>query len=190
MDQNKLVKRLIAGDKTVVNELYKKYSSKLYHFALNYLKSEPDALDVVQEVFINLWNNRKKLHKTSNLDAYLFTIAKNTVISLFRKKLSEKQYIEYLKDKTIINGIDTEKQVSYELLSEKINQLVDQLPPQQKRVYVLSKKQGLSNKRVANELEISVKTVEDHISKAKKFLKEKLSEYGACTLLFIELFIH
>lgn len=189
MDQSKQVKRLISGDKIVVNELYKKYSTRLYHFAYNYLKSEADALDVVQEVFINLWDNRKKLHKNSNLDAYLFTITKNTVISVFRKKLSEKEYIESLKNKVVVNGIDTETQVNYELLTQKLNQLIDQLPPQRKRVYILSKKQGLSNKRVANELKISVKTVEDHISKAKKFLKERLSEYGVCTLLFIELFI-
>ncbi|RIJ48180.1 RNA polymerase sigma-70 factor [Maribellus luteus] len=189
MDQAKLVKRLISGDKIVVNELYEKYSAKLYHFAFGYLKSEPDALDIVQEVFVNLWENRKKLNKDSNLNAYLFTIAKNTIISVFRKKLSEKQYLEDLKNKVVVNAIDTESRVNYDLLTEKITHLVDQLPPQRKKVYVLSKEKGFSNQAVADELGISVKTVEDHITKARKFLKDNLSEYGLFALLFIELFV-
>ena len=189
MDQAKQVQRLISGDKTVVNELYETYSTKLYHFAFGYLKSEPDALDIVQEVFISLWNNRKKLSKDSNLNAYLFSVAKNTVISVFRKKISEKQYLEELKDKVVTNGVDTESKVNYDILSEKIKELVDQLPPQRKKIYILSKEEGYSNKAVAEELGISVKTVEDHLSKATKFLRKNLSEYGFIALLFIELFV-
>ncbi len=189
MDQTKQVQRLISDDKTAVNELYEMYSKKLYHFAFGYLKSEPDALDIVQEVFISLWNNRKKLSKDSNLNAYLFSIAKNTVISVFRKKISEKQYLEELKDKVVTNGVDTESKVNYDILSEKIKELVDQLPPQRKKIYILSKEEGYSNKAVAEELGISVKTVEDHLSKATKFLRKNLSEYGFIALLFIELFV-
>jgi RNA polymerase sigma-70 factor (ECF subfamily) len=189
MDEDKRLKRLIAGDKTAVNELYDEYSAKLYHFAFGYLKSEPDALDIVQEVFVNFWNNRKNLKKGSNLDAYLFTIAKNTVISVFRKKLSEKEYLENLKFKVIDNSIDTESKVNYDLLAEKIQQLIGQLPPQRKRIYIMCKEKGYTNQSVADELNISLKTVEDHMAKARKFLKENLSEYGLLALLFIELFI-
>ncbi|MFV0591720.1 MAG: RNA polymerase sigma factor [Draconibacterium sp.] len=189
MTQNKQVQRLISDDKLVINELYEQYSPKIYHFALGYLKSEPDALDIVQEVFINLWDKRKKLKKDSNLNAYLFSIAKNAVISVFRKKLSEKQYLEELKGKVVISAVDTESRVNYDMLSEKIAQLVDQLPPQRKRVYFLNKEKGYSNQLVADELGISVKTVEDHITKARKFLKDNLKEYGYIALLFVELFI-
>ena len=188
-DRDKWVKQLIAGDKTAVNELYELYSSKLYHFAFGYLKSEADALDIVQEVFVNLWNNRKGLNKNSNIDAYLFTIAKNTIISVFRKKLLEKAYLENLRYKVVDNSIDTESKVNYDLLAEKIQQLIDQLPPQRKRIYVMCKEKGYTNQSVANELNISIKTVEDHMTKARKFLKENLSEYGFFALLFIDLFI-
>ncbi len=189
MNGTEKIKRLIAGDKTVINELYEKYSAKLYRFAFGYLKSEPDSLDIVQEVFVSLWSNREKLKEDSNLDSYLFTVAKNTIISVFRKKLSEKNYLETLRFKVVNNSISTENQVEYELLSKKIKQLVEQLPPQRKLVYELSKEKGYSNRMVADELSISVKTVEDHITKARKFLKENLKEYGLFALLFIELFI-
>ncbi len=188
-DRDKQVKLLMAGDKTAVNELYREYGPKLYHFALGYLKSEPDALDIVQEVFVNLWDNRKNLKKGSNIDAYLFTVAKNTIISVFRKKLSEKTYLENLRHKVTNNSIDTESEVNYRMLAEEIKKLIAQLPPQRQRIYIMCKEKGYTNQAVADELGISVKTVEDHIGKAHKFIKGNLRKYGFFAFLFIELFI-
>jgi RNA polymerase sigma-70 factor (ECF subfamily) len=190
MNNEKLINRFIDGDKTAINDLYAEYSPRLYRFAMAYLKSESEVLDIVQEVFVNVWVNRNKLKKDSNLDAYLFTVAKNTIVSVFRKKLSEKDYLDHLKNKTITNSIDTESQFNYNQLSDKLNDLIEQLPPQRKKIYQLSKEQGLANKTIAAELGISIKTVEDHLSKASKFIKQNLTEYGFLALLFIDLFIN
>ncbi|WP_167612283.1 RNA polymerase sigma factor [Maribellus sediminis] len=190
MNKDKLINRFISGDKTAINDLYAEYSPRLYRFAMAYLKSESEVLDIVQEVFVNLWINRNKLKKDSNLDAYLFTVTKNTIISVFRKKLSEKDYLEHLKHKVIINSIDTESQFNYNQLSKELENLIEQLPPQRKKIYQLSKVQGLPNNTIAMELGISVKTVEDHLSKASKFIKKNLTELGFLALLFIDLFIN
>jgi RNA polymerase sigma-70 factor (ECF subfamily) len=190
MNNEKLINRFIDGDKTAINDLYAEYSPRLYRFAMAYLKSESEVLDIVQEVFVNVWVNRNKLKKDYNLDAYLFTVAKNTIVSVFRKKLSEKDYLDHLKNKTITNSIDTESQFNYNQLSDKLNDLIEQLPPQRKKIYQLSKEQGLANKTIAAELGISIKTVEDHLSKASKFIKQNLTEYGFLALLFIDLFIN
>ncbi|WP_163325443.1 RNA polymerase sigma factor [Draconibacterium mangrovi] len=190
MNNEKLINRFIDGDKTAINDLYAEYSPRLYRFAMAYLKSESEVLDIVQEVFVNVWMNRNKLKKDSNLDAYLFTVAKNTIVSVFRKKLSEKDYLEHLKNKSITNSIDTESQFNYNQLSNKLNDLIEQLPPQRKKIYQLSKEQGLANKTIAAELGISIKTVEDHLSKASKFIKKNLTEYGFLALLFIDLFVN
>ncbi len=189
MNNEKLINRFIDGDKSAINDLYAEYSPRLYRFAMAYLKSESEVLDIVQEVFVNVWMNRNKLKKDSNLDAYLFTVAKNTIVSVFRKKLSEKDYLDHLKNKTITNSIDTESQFNYNQLSDKLNDLVEQLPPQRKKIYQLSKERGLANKTIAAELGISIKTVEDHLSKASKFIKKNLTEYGFLALLFIDLFV-
>ncbi|WP_319481819.1 RNA polymerase sigma-70 factor [uncultured Draconibacterium sp.] len=190
MNNEKLINRFIDGDKTAINDLYAEYSPRLYRFAIAYLKSESEVLDIVQEVFVNVWINRNKLKKDSNLDAYLFTVAKNTLVSVFRKKLSEKDYLEHLRNKSITNSIDTESQFNYNQLSDKLSDLVEQLPPQRKKIYQLSKERGLANKTIATELGISVKTVEDHLSKASKFIKKNLTEYGFIALLFIDLFVN
>lgn len=184
-----LLKQFKSDDKNAINQLYEIYSRKLYNFAFSYLKTEEDALDVVQNVFISLWDKRKNINDDTNLDAYLFTVTKNAVISLFRKKAQEKDYLEHLRSTVVISQNVTEEQYDYEILYAKIQQLIEELPKQRKHIFKLDKEQGLSNKEIAEKLNISVKTVEDHKAKAKRFLKEKLAESGFAVLLFIDVFL-
>ena len=189
MEKSKLLKQIKSGNKNAINELYQLYSNRLYRFAFGYLKSDEDTRDIIQEVFIRLWSRRKELDDQTNLEAILFTIAKNVIITTFRKKITEKEYLEHLKFLVVKNNSDTEEQVDFNLLSEKVKHLVNQLPKQRKRIFILSKEKGYTNKAIAEELKISVKTVEDHMTKARKFLKENLKEYGFLAILFYELFV-
>lgn len=184
MEGSSILKQLKSGNKNAINELYVRYSSRLYRFAFGYLKSEEDARDVIQEVFIRLWSNRGKINEETNLEAFLFAVAKNTIISAFRKKISEKEYLEQLRFLVVKNSSDTEKQVDYTLLNEKVQQLIHSLPEQRQRIYLLSRGKGYSNKSIAEELHISLKTVEDHLTKARKYLKENLKEYGLLNMFF------
>ena len=146
-------------------------------------------MDVVQDVFISLWKKRYDLNDDTNLDAFLFTVAKNSVISIFRKKISEKEYLKYLQQVSVLFHCDNEEQFDYQNLSEKIHELVGRLPEQRKRIFQMSKEKGMSNKAIAEELCISVKTVEDHMTKARRFIREHLTEHGLIAILFYELFI-
>lgn len=184
-----ILKQFRANDKNAINRLYELYSGKLYRFAFSYLKTEEDSLDVIQTVFLNLWDKRKQLKEDTNLEAYLFTITKNAVISIFRKKVQEKNYLEHLRHTAIVSHNHTEEQYDYEVLSEKIRELIEELPEQRQRIFKLDKEKGLSNKEIAEKLNISVKTVEDHKLKAKRFIKEKLGKSGFVALLFVELFL-
>ncbi len=161
MTDHKLIQNLKAGDKHALNELYFRYSKRLYSFTFNYLKTEPDTLDLIQDVFIKLWINRQTLKHDSQLDSYIFTITRNEIISTFRKKITEKAYYDHLKNTVVKNTIATEPQVDYDLLSEEVGKLIGNLPSNRQHIYRLSKEQGYSNKQIAQELQISVKTVED-----------------------------
>jgi len=184
-----LLQQFKANDKNAINLLYEKYSKRLYGFAFSYLKTEADAMDVVQEVFINVWNKRNDLRSDTNLEAYLFTVTKNSVISIFRKKITEKQYFEHLKAVTVLHHSDTEETLDYEALSARLKELVTRLPEQRQLIFKMSKEKGMSNKAIADELQISIKTVEDHMTKARHFLKSQLTDYGIIALLFFELFV-
>ncbi len=176
------------NDKDAINDIFLAYSKRLYNFAFAYLKTEGDSKDVVQDVFVSLWNNRHSLKEDTNLEAYLFTITRNSVISIFRKKITEYEYLKHLRKTAIFQYSENEEQYDYESLSAKIKELIDQLPEQRKLIFKLSKEQGLSNKAIAEELNISVKTVEDHMTKARRFLRSHLTEYGIVALLFYEMF--
>jgi len=180
---NKLLKQIKLNDKDAIDSIFEAYAKRLYHFALAYLKTEGDAKDVVQDVFVNFWNSRNSLKEDTHLEAYLFTVTKNSIISIFRKKITEKEYLKHLRETSIFQYAENDEQYDYERLSLKIKELVDKL------VFKLSKEKGLSNKAIAEELNISVKTVEDHITKARRFLKSRLAEYGIIAILFFDLFI-
>ena len=184
-----LFKQFKSNDKNAITSLYNAYSRRLYNFAFAYLKTEEDAMDVVQEVFISIWNKRDTLNDDTNLEAYLFTVTKNSVISFFRKKTTEKEYLDYLYYKVVRQHSDNGEQYDYNHLSDRIRELTEQLPTQRKLIFKLSKEKGLSNKAIAEELNISIKTVEDHMTKARHFMKSQLTEYGILALLFYELFV-
>ena len=183
------VQRLKLDDRTVIDEIYALYHSKIFRFSLAYLKNEEDAYDVVQEVFIKLWENRLVLKKDTNFDAFLFVIAKNAVLSLFRKRATEQKYLDYLAQAATSNTQGTEEQIDYTFLKERYKQLIDQLPPKRKEVFRLSREKGLSNKEIALMKGIAEKTVEDHISKSLFFFKQHLGSFGIWTALFYFLFV-
>lgn len=188
-DDSKIVHGLINGDKTAIDLIYNTYHKRIYAFAFAYLKVREDALDVVHEVFLKMWKNRHCLDPDTNLEAFIFTVTRNTVLSIFRKKASEKEYLDYLASVTVKQDIDTQNLLDYHFLQESINRLIEDLPPKRKQVFIYSHNEGLSNKEISRRLDISEKTVEDHITKALAFLKVKMHDMGLIASLFAYLFL-
>ena len=143
--------RLRMDDRRIIDEIYALYHYKIFRFSLAYLKNEEDAYDLVQEVFIKLWENRMVLNKDTHFDAFLFTIARNSVLSLFRKRITEQKYIDYLTVAATSNTQGTEEQTDYTFLKERYEQLIEKLPPKRQEIFKLSREKGLSNKEIATE---------------------------------------
>jgi RNA polymerase sigma-70 factor (ECF subfamily) len=183
-----LMREIKADNMFAFDVLFKKYSKRLYKFGFSILKSKEEAENLVQDVYLNLWENRNNVEKNSSVKCYLFTIAYNSAISIIRKKVKESQYIEYLK--TIQN---TEKPVNLEIeyneLTDNLNQIIKSLPPRQKEVYLLHRVEGLKYNEIAERLNISVNTIENHISRALKTIRKKLENYSLIMTLFVHLFL-
>lgn len=184
-----LAERLRNDDKTAIDEIFTLYHNRIFRFSVAYLKNDNDAYDIVQDVFIKLWESRFALHVDTNFDAFIFTIAKNTVLSLFRKRLSEQKYLDYLSENFSSDSYDTEEQTNYAFLLQKYEQIVATLPLKRKEIFRMSRDLGLTNKEIALRQGISEKTVEDHITKALVYLKMQLKSYGIWTLLFYFMFV-
>jgi RNA polymerase sigma-70 factor (ECF subfamily) len=181
--------RLRSDDKKVMEEIFALFHARIFRFSIAYLKNEPDAYDLVQEVFIKIWESRYALKKDTNFEAYIFTIAKNAMLSLFRKRLTEQKYLDYLAQAGTLDNGETEEQTNFIFLKRQYEELIEHLPPKRKEIFLLSREKGLSNKEIALLKGISEKTVENQITKALVFFRHHLSSYGIWTALFYYLFI-
>ena len=180
---------LKSGDFEAFDQLFKKYGKRLYGFAIGYLKSHEDAEELVQDIFVKVWENRAELDENQSFNSYLFTIAKNTILNHFRKKVHQQSYIEYIKQHTKLIHTKTEEDIIFSDLDAQAKKVIDQLPSRRREIFLLSRERGYNNEEIAQRLNISKKTVENQITHALKFIREQLGSKNLIPLLFISLFL-
>ena len=161
------------GDISSFNQLYNCYRIKLFNFVFRLLKNKEDAEEIVQDTFVKLWQNREAIDPEKISDNYIFTIARNSVLNALRKNHPP---INSIEEKSIIEPAHnrTEEEVLFTDLSAHFQLIINKLPDKRKIIYNLSREKGYSNREIAEELNISVKTVEVQMTKALKFLKENI----------------
>lgn len=179
-----LIDKVKEGDSKAFEELYYIYSERLYYFALRYLKTKEDAEGLVQDIFIKVWENRNGLKQGLSFNAYLFTIAKNTIFNQHRKKVNENTYKEYLRNYIDQYHNKTENDVVLADMKKRIDKSIESLPPQRKLIFQLSRNEGLSYKEIASRLNISEKTVEAHMRLTLKTLRAAVKAEIFLPLLF------
>ena len=188
-EEKSIIIKFKEGDAAAFDAIYHKYSKKLYNFARGLLKDPDSAGEMVQEVFVNLWEKREQIDTAFNFENYIFTITYNSIRKFFRKKSMENK----VKDSLLKNSPEvienTDDSIIYQELLDLANQTIDKLTPKRKTVYKLSREEGMSIKEIAGELNISTRTAENHLSKALKFLKKELAGISLLTLLFYFLFL-
>ncbi|MEN8202237.1 MAG: RNA polymerase sigma-70 factor [Bacteroidota bacterium] len=187
--ENKLIKNLIRGDAYSFDQIFDKYNKRVYAFSLSNLKNKEDAEGVVQEVFLSLWKDRKKLKELKNLEAWIFSICFNVIRKRFRKLARERKHLEKFAETILTADNSTLTEVEYNDLQEKANTIIEKLSPRQKTIFLMSRNKGLSNAEISNQLNISKKTVENHLTNAKAFLKETFLDEHLLTILFFWLFL-
>lgn len=179
-EEGNLLKLIADGDETAFRQLYDLYAGKIYTLALTYLKSPLPSQDIVQEVFIKVWEKRGQLHEVKNFPAYLHVMTRNLLIDQLQKKLP------VYNENTWADNVLTEdrnlpqQQLDYRELATLIQQAVEQLPLRQQQVYRLSRDQHLTHQQIARELKLSYDTVREHMSKALKTIRSIIEKkYGS-----------
>jgi RNA polymerase sigma-70 factor (ECF subfamily) len=184
-DNNVLIESLRNGDESAYTYLINTYHHKLCVYANSLVKNIYSAEDIVQNVFIKVWEQRARLKSDHAIKSFLYKLAYNEFIDLYRKNQSlfslEKMYYDALN--SVVLEDDSE---SFQRILQVVNKKIESLPPKCKEVFVLSKKEGLTNIEIAEHLEVSIKTVEAQITKAFSILRSSLEETikSALFLLF------
>lgn len=189
LGENKLIQKLIGGDASAFDIIFEKYNKKVYSFSISNLKNKEDAEGVVQEVFYCLWNERAKLKVVKSLDAWIFTISFNLIRKHFRKLVRERKTLRNFSEITSSYDTSTDTEVEYSDMLEKVEKIIDRLPLRQKTIFILSQRDGLSNKEISSQLNITNKTVENYLTRAKATLKTAMVDGQLLSLLFFWLFI-
>jgi len=170
-----LIEALRSGDESAYAYLIETYHHKLCVYANSLVKNVYSAEDIVQNVFIKIWEQRTRLKTDHALKSFLYKLVYNEFIDLYRKNQSlfslEKSYYEALN--VIVNEDDSE---SFQRVLNVVNKEIQNLPPKCKQVFILSKKEGLTNIEIAEHLDVSIKTVEAQITKAFSILRSSLDE--------------
>lgn len=184
-----LVRALKGGDVGAFDQLFDLYGKRLFHFSYGYLKSREDAEGVVQETFLKIWRNRKQLNPDLSFKAYVFKIAYHQILELFEKNSQRQAYQHKIIEEAIVFTDEANERLNYQLLLEKVESLIQKLPPRQRDILLKRRKEGIPVKEIAAELGISAKTVENHLTEALKNLRKGLCEEEISGLLFFILFV-
>lgn len=190
MSNSELLSLLKEGDMLAFDAIYEKYCKRIFAFVVRYIKSVPDAEEIVQEVFLKIWENRNKIDVYFSFESYIFTISYNSTISLLRKRVTEKKYIDYLKNLQVAENVfELTDEVYYRELTDQIQSLLSELTPRQKEIFLLSREEGLTHDEIAKRLGISSNTVKNHIVTTLNFLRTKIDNGLVINAFFAFLFL-
>lgn len=166
-----LIKLLIHSDEEAFSELYVRYKDKLSSFCLHLLKSKEETNDIVQEIFIRLWESRAFIDPELSFSSFLYTMARNRILNYFRDADIDEKAKEILAARKVAQEEAIDAHLIYTEYQKILQDAIDRLPPQRRKIFNMSRIESMSHKEIATELGISVNTVQEHISEALKFIK-------------------
>jgi len=159
------------------SELFRKHEHKLYTLALKLTKSDQLAKDIIQDVFLKLWDQRTQLSTIINIEAWLYRVTENKIIDFLRKASADSRLKERIWNQLqqIVN--ESEQYLAAKEYNQIIQKAIDQLPPQRKLIYQLNKENGMNYRQIANELQLSKHTVKNQLSTAVQSVRNFLVKH-------------
>ena len=178
-----LIDRLKMDDETALSAIYKKYWEQLYLSAYHVLKDSQACEDIIQELFIKLWNNRYSITINVSLKAYLYACIRYEVYRQIKTGMLRGGIYDDVLER--IHTPAAYDNIEYKELTEQVSSVVNTLPDKCREVYKLSREECLSHKEIASQLNISTKTVENHLTKALRQLRTSIGSVFLLQILFL-----
>lgn len=189
LTDKQLIRALKDGDEAAFTEIYDRYWKKLLTYAMRSIHLQPEAEDIVQELFVSIWLRRKELDIDYALSTYLYNSARYLAISYIEKNITRSNHIRKLAERLLEEHIETGPEIELEIFSRElqaeIDLLVKELPTKMQEVFLLSRRDHLTYQQIAARLSISEETVKKQIHRAIRILREKLGSPPATLLIAI-----
>ncbi|BDU27061.1 MULTISPECIES: RNA polymerase sigma-70 factor [unclassified Flavobacterium] len=187
IDEKKLLLELSQGSELAFTNVYNQYKNTVYSTAFRITKSKILSEEAVQDIFLKIWQNRETLSEIDHFENYLYIISRNHLFNSIKKIAREATLASEINLKET-GFIDTDTSIKDEQYNIILNQIVEQLPPQQQKVYKMAKLDGLSHQKIGESLGISTETVKKHMAQALKFIRLKISPYMNMFMTFLLFF--
>lgn len=184
-----LVSKLQKGDVGAFDLVYAKYAGKLYGFSFKYLKSAAESEELVQSVFLKVWENHKTLRKESSFKSYLFTIAYNEICNTFKRRKHLQVFVTEQMQRNSLSSSETEELLNYNSTLDQLKEIIAKLPERQRTIFLKCRQESKTNKEIAAELGLSSGTVDNYMSESLKFIRANLQEKNFSVLLLFSLFL-
>ena len=189
LNLEEILARLADNNQAALEELFDYYYPRLYNFSKAFLKLEEGIDDILQEVFVRIWENRRHIKQSYTFESYIFTITRNKLLNELRSRLNNQKTRDRIFQSAVAREYLPFEADEFVELAQKVELLIEELPARQKEIFKLSRIEGLSHKEIAEKLNITAKTVEYHITQAILYIKEKLKAFGLISLLYFYLFL-
>jgi RNA polymerase sigma-70 factor (ECF subfamily) len=187
--EKELLLKVAEGDEDAFTRLFYAYKGKLFSFILDLTLSEAKAEDILQDVFLKIWQARGELGKVENFNAYIFRAAQNRAIDQLRKFSRETLLLRDFSRQGIDPSGRPDEAMLYRQMQQRIGEAVDHLPLKQKQVYLLHKEEGLPHDEIAQKMGLSVSTVQNHMFRAVGNIRAYLGQYYADVPLYVILIL-
>lgn len=176
------------GSPAAFEKLFNLFHAKVYQFILSCVYNKSIAQDLTQSVFLTIWEHRKTIDPTKNINSYIYTISRNAVYRQTERLILHNKFQKSLMEEQNCDDNDIESNLDYQILERHIWELIEKLPSSRKEIFILSRKDGLSNRDIASRLSISEKTVETQITRSIRYIKKYVKPYiSIIGLLIFEL---
>lgn len=181
-NENELLLQVATGDRGAFTKLYSQYLDAAFHYVYLFTKSKDDTEEILQEVFVKIWENREKLGEIQSFKNYLFKAAKNRVLDEVRKEQVRYRVLTEIKRGRNVDDKSTEDTLAYKDYYRVVQQAIEKLPPKRKLIFRLNTENGLSHDEIAAQLGVSKSMVKNQLYKAYDFVRHYLSQHGGLSL--------
>jgi RNA polymerase sigma-70 factor (ECF subfamily) len=183
--EKKLLEQVAHGSETAFRLLYDIQHQRIYSFALFLTHSEVLAEEVTQEIFIKIWNHRTELSEIRQFDAWLKTLVRNQCYTFLNRLAKERLILQEINEQNTEGSNFTEENILFSDYSRLLQQLLDRLPEQQRKVFILSRHEGIKHEEIARQMGLSINTIKSHMKAALRNIRHILGSQALSLVAII-----